>query len=121
MEKEILEILKSMQYDIRTIKSDMQTMQSDVKIMQSDIKTMQSDIKIVQSDIKTLDSKVSEHTELLRALEHSAQVNKAEHDNMKNDIIHIKGTVESINKDLSRVEEATAHNWMDIAKLKAVR
>ncbi|MGL5086564.1 MAG: hypothetical protein ACRC68_12740 [Clostridium sp.] len=78
-------------------------------------------LKLMQSDIKEIKVQVNENTQILKALEHSAQVNKAEHDNMSNDIIHIKGTVEAINKDLCRVEEATAHNWMDIAKLKAVK
>lgn len=47
---------------------------------------------------------------------------------MQNDIVHIQGDlthvkndVEFIKKDLSRVEEATANNWADIARLKAVK
>lgn len=42
--------------------------------------------------------KLDEHTQILRALEHLAQVNKAEHDNMANDIAHMKGDIESIKK-----------------------
>ncbi|MEG2364722.1 MAG: hypothetical protein RSC26_14580 [Terrisporobacter sp.] len=37
------------------------------------------------------------------------------------DIKKIKADVEEIKKDMYRVEEATANNWADIAKLKAVK
>lgn len=64
---------------------------------------------------------LNEHTQILRALEHSAEVNKAEHDKLSNDIAKIQGDVTGIKKDLSQVEMVTANNWADIAKLKAVK
>lgn len=71
--------------------------------------------------LKRLETKVDENTQILRALEHSAEVNKAEHDKMSNDIAHIKGDVEAIKKDLLQVEIVTSNNWNEIAKLKAVK
>ena len=71
--------------------------------------------------LKRIESKVDENTQILRALEHSAEVNKAEHDKMDNDISHIKGDVEAIRKDLSTVEIVTANNYAAIAKIKAVK
>lgn len=71
--------------------------------------------------LKRLETKIDENTQILRALEHSAEVNKAEHDKMSNDIAHIKGDIEGIRKDINFVEEATAKNWGDIAKLKAIK
>ena len=68
-----------------------------------------------------LESKFDENTQILRALEHSSEVNKAEHDKMANDITHIKGEVEALRKDISTVEIVTANNYADLAKLKAVR
>ena len=65
-------------------------------------------------------AKLDEHTQILRALEHLAQVNKAEHDKMANDIAHIKGDIESIKKGLESVELVTANNWADIAKIKSL-
>lgn len=62
-----------------------------------------------------------EHTQILRALELSAEVNKAEHDKMANAIAHIKGDVEVLRKDISTVEIVTANNYADIAKLKTVK
>jgi hypothetical protein len=71
--------------------------------------------------LKRLESKIDEHTQILRALEHSAEVNKAEHDKMANDIAKIQGDVTGIRKDLSQVELVTANNWADIARLKSVK
>lgn len=71
--------------------------------------------------LKRLESKVDENTQILRALEHSSQINKAEHDKMANDIAHIKGDVEALRKDVSTVEIVTANNYADIARLKAVK
>jgi hypothetical protein len=70
--------------------------------------------------LKKLD-KLDENTEILRVLEHKAEVNKAEYDKMNNDIAHIKGTIESIKKDMSTIEIVTSSNYADIAKLKAVK
>lgn len=86
MDKEILEILKGMQVDIK-----------DIKLRQE------------------------ETYQIVKALEHSAEVNKAEHDKMGNDITYIKGNVEALRKDISNVEIITSSNWNDIAKLKAIK
>ncbi len=51
-------------------------------------------------------------------VQHSAEVNKAEYDKITNDIAHIKGDIESIKKDLIKVELVTSSNWNDIIKLK---
>ena len=65
-------------------------------------------------------TKLDEHTQILKALEHLAQVNKAEHDKMSNDIAHMKGDIESIKKGLAGVELITANNWSDIVKIKSL-
>lgn len=76
---------------------------------------------LLDEKLKPINDKLDEHTLILRALEHSAEVNKAEHDKISNDIAHIQGDIQEIKRDMYRVEEATANNWADIAKLKAVK
>ncbi|MBU3192309.1 hypothetical protein K9O30_23085 [Clostridium bowmanii] len=71
--------------------------------------------------LKRLEIKQDETYQIVKALEHSAEVSKAERDKMANDISHIKGNVEGIRKDISNVEIITSSNWNDIAKLKAVK
>lgn len=46
-------------------------------------------LKSMQSDIKSIKVILGEHTQILRVLEHSAEVNKSKHDKMGNDIVHI--------------------------------
>ena len=75
----------------------------------------------LKQKFETLSSQVHENTQILKALEHLAQVNKAEHDKMTVDIAEISGEVKSIRKSLSTVELVTADNWSDIVKLKALK
>lgn len=77
-------------------------------------------LKSMQGEMTSIKSTLNEHTEILRVLQHSAEVNKAEHDKMSNDIAHIKGDVETIKKELRQVEMVTANNWSDITKLKSL-
>ncbi|SPF46188.1 conserved hypothetical protein [Candidatus Desulfosporosinus infrequens] len=68
-----------------------------------------------------LSNQVQENMQILKALEHLAEVNKAEHDKMAFDIAEISCEVKSMRKDLSNVELITASNWGDIARLKSVK
>jgi len=76
---------------------------------------------IVLEELKILKSQTSENTQILKALQHSAEVNKAEHDKMMLSIARIEGDVSTVKKDLSTIELVTANNYADLAKLKAVK
>jgi uncharacterized coiled-coil DUF342 family protein len=104
MENEMLEIVKSIKNDILELKFE-----------------VNEQFKQVNEQFKQVNERLDEHTQILRALEHSAEINRAEHDKMNNTMAHMQGDIEAIKKDLSRVEEATAYNWADIARLKAVK
>ena len=80
-------------------------------------------LKAIQDLRKDMDLKfdnqgnqLKENTQILKSLEHLAQVNKAEHDKMSFDIAEIQGEVKSMQKDLS-----TTHNYGDLVKLKSVK
>ena len=77
--------------------------------------------QLLKEELEPIKTKIDETYQIVKALEHSAEVNKAEHDKMSNDISHIKGDVEAIRKDVSTVEIVTANNYADIAKLKAIK
>ncbi|WP_053954699.1 hypothetical protein [Inediibacterium massiliense] len=47
----------------------------------------------LKNEIKEMKNRMDETYEIVKGLEHSSQVNKAEHDNMLNDIAYIKGNV----------------------------
>jgi len=96
MDKEILEILKRLDEGQQRLEKGQ--------------KEFDTHLKTVDENLKRLETKIDEHTLTLRALEHSAQVNKAEHDKISNDIAKIQGNVAGIKKDLSQVEMVTANN-----------
>lgn len=100
MEKQILEILQSMQGDMASMKKDMH---------------------IMKEDIQGIKSTLAEHGQILRAIDERTQVHSAEIANLQHEMAEVKGDIKAVKKDMSRVEEATAHNWVDIAKLKAAR
>ncbi len=85
------------------------------------LKSMQGDMKSMQGEIAGIKGTQDEHTQILRALEHKTDVISAEQENLKHEVIQIKGEVKGIRKDLSNVELITASNWSDIAKLKAIK
>lgn len=66
-------------------------------------------------------STLGEHSQLLKALEHHALVTRAEQDKLIHDVAHLQGDITEIKRDMYRMEEATASNWVDIVKLKAAK
>lgn len=74
---------------------------------------------MLKEELEPIKAQLDEHTQILKVLEHKADINKAEHDKMINDIAHIHGDIEGLKKDLANVEIITSSNWNDIAKLKA--
>jgi len=87
----------------------------------SRLDSMENRFDSMDQRFDSLESQVKENTLILRALEHKADVNKAEHDKMMHDISDISGEVKGIRKDLAQVEIITSSNWNEIARLKAVR
>jgi chromosome segregation ATPase len=115
VDNEVLEFLKEFKLEVNK------------KFEAMDEKLEAMDDKFEQR-FTNLETQIAENTQILKALEHEPEVNKAEHDKLQNDIIHIQSdlarvieVVDFIKKDLSRVEKETANNWADIARLKAVK
>ena len=77
--------------------------------------------KLILEKLDVINKQVEENTQILKALEHSAEVNRSEHDNMSIEIAKINGKLEEIRSDMSTVEVIAAKNNLDIAKLKAVK
>lgn len=82
---------------------------------------MEEILNKILNEIQGMKSQLSENTQILKALEHAAEVNKAVQDKMQIDIAEIRGEVTSLRKDLNTVEMVTAKNWNDINELKFVK
>ncbi|HSA05960.1 MAG TPA: hypothetical protein P5556_02140 [Candidatus Gastranaerophilales bacterium] len=67
-----------------------------------------------------LEIQTKENTEMLRALVHSAEVNKAEHDQINITLAKMEGNQEALTKDLRTVEAVTANNYSFIVNLKTM-
>ncbi|MBC8059242.1 MAG: hypothetical protein H7Y18_01080 [Clostridiaceae bacterium] len=85
------------------------------------LKRLETKIDGIEAKIDGIETQQQEDHVILRALEHKAEVNKSEHDNMASNINHIMGDVEALRKDISTVEIVTSSNYADIARLKAVK
>lgn len=84
-------------------------------------KDVNSRLSNLENKVDALQIQTKENTEILKFLVHSAEVNKAEHDRMDNDIAHIKGELESIREILVKVGIVTSSNWNEIDKLNAIK
>lgn len=118
MEDKILQAIEGLREDSNR-RFDALTSQITTLTNQMNILTNQGDI--LTNQVNTLTNQVNENTQILKTLEHLAQVNRAEHDRIIIDIAEIHGEVKAIRKDLSTVELITANNWSDIAKLKSIK
>ncbi|HBG0867867.1 TPA: hypothetical protein KPF30_002611 [Clostridioides difficile] len=128
MDEKILELLQKMNNNIVDMKQDITGMKQDIVDMKQDIKGMKqdiSDLKIGQVEtnnrLDIVESQVKENTQILKALEHKADVSKAEHDKMSFDISHIQGNISEIKQDLNATQIITSKNWSDIEKLKSIK
>ncbi|MCC0705304.1 hypothetical protein IC213_19800 [Clostridioides sp. ES-S-0049-02] len=135
MENKILELLQEMQGSIKEMQGSIKGIQGEIKGINTRLDGMKQDI----TDLKTgqvetnnrldiVESQLKENTQILKALEHKADVSKAEHDKMSFDISRVQGDMTSAKDDiqeitnkLSTLETVTIDNWKDITKLKKVK
>lgn len=111
MEEKILQAIEALQTDMNDRFSSL-TERVDYQGKQINALTEKVDYQGTQ---------IKENTQILKALEHLAQVNKAEHDKMAFSLTELSGEIKGIKKGLANVEMITASNWSDITILKAAR
>ncbi|WP_407313803.1 MbeD/MobD family mobilization/exclusion protein [Desulfosporosinus sp. SB140] len=125
MEDKILQAIEGLKEDstrrFDALTSQVNTLTSQMNTLTNQVNTLANQGDTLTNQVNTLTNQVNENTQILKALEHLAQVNRAERDRMIMDIAEIHGEVRAIRKDLSTVELVTANNWSDIAKLKSIK
>ena len=89
--------------------------------MNNKFDSLTNQITTLTEKVDNQGNQIKENTQILKALEHLAQVDKAEHDKMSLDIAELKGEIKAMRKDLLKVELVTASNWEDIVMLKSVK
>ena len=118
LDEKLDEKLKPIFIEIAGIKTEINGIKTEINGIKTEINGIKTEINGMKTEMKGMRSTLDEHTLILRALEHSAEVNKAEHNCMMHDIAEIKGDVVSIKKDILLIEEVTAKNWSDINQIK---
>jgi len=103
-------------------------MLSTLKEIQTEITGMKTEITEIKTEQKAIRIQLDENTQILKALEHKAEVNKSEHDLMMVEIAKINGTTQEIKQNIIEVENQlikidviTATNNLEIIKLKKVK
>ena len=89
-----------------------------LEVILSELKSVKDEVKLNSTEIKSVRMQQQEDHLILKALEHSAQVNKAEHDSMMNDIAHIQGYVKNIYENIDAVKEIIGRHEVDLKVLK---
>jgi predicted nucleic acid-binding Zn-ribbon protein len=118
MEAKILQAIESLKNDVNH-KFDFLT--NKVDALSGEVKGLTNTVDALSGKVDNQGNQINENTQILKALEHLAQVNKAEHDNMSFNIAEISGEVKAFRDDLSNIEQITASNWGYIAKLKSLK
>ncbi|MFL0198145.1 hypothetical protein ACJDU8_21635 [Clostridium sp. WILCCON 0269] len=79
---------------------------------------LKAELDPMKTQLDGLQSQVQENTQILKALEHSAEVNKAEHDKMSNNIAHMEGHLKNIDESVDVMKEVLGRHEIDITILK---
>ena len=122
MDNELLKALSTLLDEkLGPIKSDVDSIKSDVDNIKSDVDSIKSDVDSIKRDIRLIKTQQEESCQILKSLEHKAEVNKAEHDKFTIAVAQLSGQIENMRKDLSTVEIVTARNMENIAQLKIIK
>lgn len=118
MDEKILELLQKMDSKLNGIENELKEVKTD----------MNTRFNSIENRLDIVESQLNENTQILKALEHKANVSKAEHDKMSFDILHIQGdmtetkeSIQEVANKLNTLETVTIDNWKDITKLKKVK
>ena len=96
-------------------------LQTDITDMKTDIKQLKTDSRQMQADIDLIKIGQTEHTQLLNAIIHRADIQRAEIDKLNIETAKISGSIQNLRSDMNLVEEISGKNLVDIARLKAIK
>ena len=104
--------------EIKIMRTDISELKSDVSGLKSDVSGLKSDVSQLKADVTELKIRQQEDHQILKALEHKADVNKAEHDKMLIDISKMQGYQKNISESIDAVKEIIGRHEVDITVLK---
>lgn len=75
----------------------------------------------ISKNIRELKIAIEENNRILKSLQNSNRNNDIRDENETSDLTYLKQNIQQIRKDLYKIEESTAINWAEIAKLKRIK
>ena len=115
---QILDEIKIIRNDISTLKTDVSGLKEDVSALKTDVTGLKEDVSTLKTDVSQLKAAQEEDHLILKALEHKAETNKAEHDKMLIDISQIHGYYKSVSENIDAIKEVIGRHEIDITVLK---
>ena len=96
----------------------LQEILSTVKTLVSKVDKLDSKVDKLDSRVGSLETKVDENTQILRALEHKADIHKAELDKLNIKVTKIDGKLVNITDDINFLNMSTSKNRYNIGQLR---
>jgi len=131
---------------VENLERRVESLERKVENLERRVESLEKRMDALEARVERLELQVAENTQILKALEHLAQVNKAEHDNFTHQLARIEGLLSSeisknkeehqllfvkteensekitrLEKDMVVIESVCGKNMQDIAFLKGVK
>ncbi|ADL43384.1 Nucleopolyhedrovirus P10 family protein [Caldicellulosiruptor obsidiansis OB47] len=131
---------------VESLEKRVESLERRVESLERRVESLEKRMDALEARVERLELQVAENTQILKALEHLAQVNKAEHDNFTHQLARIEGLLSSeisknkeehqllfvkteensekitrLEKDMVVIESVCGKNMQDIAFLKGVK
>ncbi|AZT89499.1 nucleopolyhedrovirus P10 family protein [Caldicellulosiruptor changbaiensis] len=149
-DREILELIlqkvETLDQKIDRLEARLDRLETKVESLEKRVENLEKRVDSLEKRVEKLELQVAENTQILKALEHLAQVNKAEHDNFTHQLARMEGLLNSVisnnskehqalfkqteentqkivklEKDMTIIESVCGKNMQDIAFLKGVK
>ncbi|BCS80199.1 nucleopolyhedrovirus P10 family protein [Anaerocellum diazotrophicum] len=131
---------------LESLEKRVESLERRVESLERRVESLEKRMDALEARVERLELQVAENTQILKALEHLAQVNKAEHDNFTHQLARIEGLLSSeisknkeehqllfvkteensekitrLEKDMVVIESVCGKNMQDIAFLKGLK
>ncbi|WP_271629217.1 coiled-coil domain-containing protein [Caldicellulosiruptor sp. DIB 104C] len=138
--------LDRLEAKVESLEKRVESLEKRVESLEKRVENLEKRVDSLEKRVEKLELQVAENTQILKALEHLAQVNKAEHDNFTHQLARMEGLLNSVisnnskehqalfkqteentqkivklEKDMTIIESVCGKNMQDIAFLKGVK
>ncbi|WPX08602.1 nucleopolyhedrovirus P10 family protein [Anaerocellum danielii] len=138
--------VENLEKKVEALERRVESLERRVESLERRVESLEKRMDSLEARVEKLELQVAENTQILKALEHLAQVNKVEHDNFTHQLARVEGLLSSEipkkkeehqllfvkteensekitrpEKDMVVIESVCGKNMQDIAFLKGVK